>query len=115
MSGLTTHILDTAKGLPAKQVKVTLLRVMDDKLVEIISLETNDDGRTDQPLLTGETLEPGVYQLHFEVGSYFGVSNEDDVSFLDRVVIEFGITNKGQHYHVPLLISPFGYSTYRGS
>lgn len=115
MSGLTTHILDTAKGVPAKSVKVTLFRVENTEMEEIISLITNDDGRTDQPLLSGEEVAVGVYQLHFEVGSYFDTTKQDDISFLNRVVIEFGITDETRHYHVPLLISPYGYSTYRGS
>jgi 5-hydroxyisourate hydrolase len=113
MSGLTTHILDTAHGKPAAGVAVRLKR---DGAV-LVSTRTNSDGRCDSPLLTGDAMAPGAYRLEFDVGDYFrGMGAAlPDPAFLDTVAIEFGIADVGGHYHVPLLVSPFGYSTYRGS
>ncbi len=113
MAGLSTHILDTSRGMPASAVKIELF--IDGKLVT--SRSTNADGRTDEPLIKSGDLQPGVHELHFHAGDYFRANNiaVDDVLFLDVVVIRFGINNPQQHYHVPLLLSPFGYSTYRGS
>ena len=113
MSGLTTHILDTVHGRPAAGVSLRLLR--DGETVG--SAITNMDGRVDRPLLDGETLTAGRYRLEFDVGEYFrdmGVSLPDP-AFLDVVVIDFGVADATSHYHVPLLVSPYGYSTYRGS
>lgn len=113
MSGLTTHVLDTTHGRPAAGVGVRLLRGGE----VLVRTQTNADGRCDSPLLTGETAQPGAYRLEFDVGAYFsglGVALPDP-AFLDVVAIEFGIADVGAHYHVPLLVSPFGYSTYRGS
>ena len=113
MSGLTTHVLDTAHGKPAAGVAVRLLR--GDEV--LVSTRTNADGRCDSPLLTGEAAKPGAYRLEFEVGAYYralGVALPDP-AFLEVVAIEFGIADAAAHYHVPLLVSPFGYSTYRGS
>lgn len=113
MAGLSTHILDTSRGTPASAVKIELF--IDGKLVT--SRSTNADGRTDEPLIKSGDLQPGVHELRFHAGDYFRANNiaVDDVLFLDVVVIRFGINNPQQHYHVPLLLSPFGYSTYRGS
>lgn len=107
MSGrLTTHVLDTAAGRPAAGIPVTLRR--DGRvLAEVV---TNADGRTDAPLLEGDALTPGVYELEFSVGAHFG-----GAGFLDRVPVRFTVTDAGEHHHVPLLVSPFAYSTYRGS
>jgi 5-hydroxyisourate hydrolase len=117
MSQLTTHVLDTARGLPAANVpvEVHILRGSDRELVS--SATTNAQGRTDAPLLAGDRLEPGVYELTFHVGDYFRRAGFtlSDPPFLDRVVIRIGVADPAGHYHVPLLISPYGYSTYRGT
>jgi 5-hydroxyisourate hydrolase len=113
MSGLTTHVLDTMHGRPAAGVAVRLLRGTQ----LLVETHTNADGRCDAPLLTGESLEAGVYRLQFEVGAYFrgqGVALPDP-AFLETVSIDFGVSDPTAHYHVPLLVSPFAYSTYRGS
>ncbi|HEX4710767.1 hydroxyisourate hydrolase [Phenylobacterium sp.] len=113
MSGLTTHVLDTAHGKPAAGMA---LRLMRDGVV-LFGAKTNADGRFESPLLTGEALEAGAYRLEFDVGHYFrGLGlNLPEPGFLETVAVEFGVADAGGHYHVPLLVSPFGYSTYRGS
>ena len=113
MSGLTTHVLDTTLGRPAAGVALRLLR--DGEL--LVSASTNTDGRCDSPLLDGEAIQTGAYRLEFDIGAYYrGLSvTLPEPAFLDTVAIEFGIADVGAHYHVPLLVSPFGYSTYRGS
>lgn len=113
MSGLTTHVLDTTHGRPAEGVWLRLSRG-DAVLVETT---TNADGRCDSPLLTSGQLEAGAYRLEFEVGAYFRAQGVElpEPAFLETVVIEFGVSDASAHYHVPLLVSPFGYSTYRGS
>lgn len=117
MGRLTTHILDTARGSPAAGVQIDLFAVSDAGLVEIASVSTNDDGRCDGPVLEGEAFVAGTYELHFHVGDYLRARGETlpSPAFLDVVPIRFGIASSGEHYHVPLLISPYGYSTYRGS
>ena len=113
MTGLTTHVLDTASGKPAAGVALRLRRGFE----ILVSTTTNADGRCDSPLLAGEALQAGAYRLEFDVGAYYrgqGVALPDP-AFLETVAIEFGIAEPGAHYHVPLLVSPFGYSTYRGS
>ncbi len=113
MSGLTTHVLDTMRGQPASGLSLRLRRG-GETLVEAI---TNLDGRVDKPLLTAATLTSGTYRLEFDVGEYFrdlGVALPDP-AFLETVVIDFGIADPTAHYHVPLLVSPYAYSTYRGS
>lgn len=108
MSGrLTTHVLDTAAGRPAGGIPVTLRR--DGRV--LARAVTNADGRTDAPLLDGAGLTPGVYELEFEVGAHFAATP----GFLDRVPVRFTVADPGQAYHVPLLVSPWAYSTYRGS
>ncbi len=117
MGYLTTHVLDTARGIAASGVRLRLYRNRDDELDLIAEAVTNDDGRCDQPMLKDGDFTPGVYELHFEVGDYYrstGVAL-DNPAFIDRVPIRFGICNAEDHYHVPLLVSPYGYSTYRGS
>ena len=104
---LTTHVLDVAAGRPAAGVAVTLLRDGE----EVAAAVTNADGRTDAPLL--DTLEAGVYELRFAVGDYFGRGSEPP--FLDVVPVRFGVSDPAAHHHVPLLVAPGGYSTYRGS
>ncbi len=110
---LTTHVLDTAKGRPAAGMKIDLYRVEGDDLTLIKSVATNDDGRTDSPMLSGGEFQTGSYELRFHAGDYIG--GDDGVPFLDVVPVRFGIGDSSAHYHVPLLVSPYGYSTYRGS
>jgi 5-hydroxyisourate hydrolase len=115
---LTTHVLDTANGCPAAEMTIELWRILpQSKPRELLkTVTTNTDGRTDTPLLSKAALEVGVYELVFAVGDYFaGSSNLDSPPFLDQVPIRFGIANPDSHYHVPLLVSPWSYSTYRGS
>ena len=111
---LTTHVLDTARGCPAAGLRITLHDAAGNKLSEA---ETNDDGRTDTPILPGESFAAGVYELHFHAGDYLRATGQagDEPLFLDTVPIRFGISDADSHYHVPLLLSPFGFSTYRGS
>jgi 5-hydroxyisourate hydrolase len=113
---LTTHVLDTAHGCPAEGIAVVLYRLDGDARTRIAQTRTNDDGRTDAPMIPKGELSRGQYELVFEVGAYFeGKGVRLDVPFLDTVPIRFGIADAGAHYHVPLLVSPFGFSTYRGS
>lgn len=118
MSALTTHVLDLTHGVPAKGVRIALAAVSADGVAEwLTDARTNADGRVDAPLLSGKTFKAGRYRLEFHVAAYFqelGVALPDP-PFLDVVVIEFGIADVTRHHHVPLLVSPFGYSTYRGS
>jgi len=111
---LTTHILDTAKGCPAKNVQIDLYRLDDEKREHLASMRTNDDGRTNEPILPKEKFSVGSYELVFQIGDYFGDSGSKP-AFIDTVPIRFGIADAQAHYHVPLLVSPFSYSTYRGS
>ena len=115
MSKLTTHVLDTANGVPARNMKLRLSRLQGEKRVKLLETSTNDDGRCDEPLLAGDTMKAGVYELEFEAGQYFGIDAAGDIRFLDSVVLRFGISDPASHYHVPLLVSPYSYSTYRGS
>ncbi len=117
MSGfLTTHVLDTARGRPAAGMAVELFRLAGEERRSLKALRTNEDGRTDEPLLTRDEFETGLYEIVFEVGEYFsGEQGIPDPPFLGRVPIRFGIADPGSHYHVPLLASPWSYSTYRGS
>lgn len=112
---LTTHILDTANGCPAAGVKVELYRQDSEK--PIVSAVTNHDGRTNSPLLTADAMAIGIYELRFCIGDYFATKDTSlpKVPFLDWVPIRFGIADAAAHYHVPLLVSPWSYSTYRGS
>jgi 5-hydroxyisourate hydrolase len=117
MARLSTHVLDTSRGVPAAGINVELHLLRDGDRVRVAAVTTNADGRTDAPLLTGERIEAGVYELTFDAGAYFrhgGVALSDP-PFLDQVVIRFGIADPNADYHVPLLLSPYGYSTYRGS
>ena len=114
---LSTHVLDTSRGKPAAGVKITLYRVSDAGHAKIAETVTNHDGRTDAPMLAGADLTVGTYELVFSAGEYLRSSGQasGDVLFLDEIPIRFGVPDAGAHYHVPLLISPFAYSTYRGS
>ena len=113
MGRLTTHVLDNAHGKPAAGLKIDVLRA--GALLKTIT--TNDDGRADKPLLEGGEFVTGQYELRFHAGDYLRKqgSNLKEPLFLDVIPIAFGIADATQHYHVPLLLSPFGYSTYRGS
>ncbi|MEP7301342.1 MAG: hydroxyisourate hydrolase [Caldimonas sp.] len=117
MGKLTTHVLDTAHGCPAAGMRVTLSRIEGGVARELKSFQLDDDGRAGAPLLEGGTLEVGRYRLVFGVAAYFRARGAPlaDPPFLDEVPLEFGIASPGQHYHVPLLVSPWSYSTYRGS
>ena len=116
---LTTHVLDTAQGRPAAGMVVELWRLDAEgaKRELLKTVRTNADGRADAPLLAGEELAAGGYELVFAVGDYFAAQPvaTADPPFLDRVPVRFGIADPGAHYHVPLLVSPWAYSTYRGS
>ena len=113
MGKLTTHVLDTANGCPAAGMAVRLYR--DGQ--PILSLQLNSDGRADAPLLQGEALTAGRYRLVFAVADYFRTRGVElpDPPFLDEVPLDFGIADADSHYHVPLLVSPWSFSTYRGS
>jgi 5-hydroxyisourate hydrolase len=116
MGRLTTHILDTAQGCPAANVDVALYAVGSDR--QLLKQDvTNADGRLDTPILDADDFKTGVYELVFHAGDYFrsGNFNLPDPPFVDEVVIRFGIADADSHYHVPLLVSPWAYSTYRGS
>ncbi len=108
MSALTTHVLDTMHGRPASGMKIELWSV--DKKTLLKTVETNGDGRTDAPMLDADAMATGTYELVFYVGDYFG-----EKKFLDRVPVRFAISDAAAKYHVPLLVSPWAYSTYRGS
>lgn len=116
---LTTHVLDTAQGIPAVNMEIELWLLTPHydrkKLLKIV--QTNVGGRTDAPLLTEGELEVAVYELIFDVGEYFNSQSikTPQPHFLDRVPVRFGIADIHAHYHVPLLVSPWSYSTYRGS
>lgn len=114
---LTTHVLDTARGKPAAGVTIALYRVSGNSHRKIAETVTNADGRTDAPMLAGEAFTAGTYELVFHAGDYLRATGQagEGVLFLDQIPIRFGVPDAGQHYHVPLLISPFAYSTYRGS
>lgn len=117
MARLSTHVLDTARGLPAEDVAIDLYYYRDGVREHIKRVATNGDGRTDQPLLSGDRLETGVYELVFLAGPYFRRTGVPlpATPFLDEIVIRFGVADPCANYHVPLLLSPHGYSTYRGS
>lgn len=114
---LTTHVLDTARGCPARGLKIALYRFENGTREMIAETVTNDDGRTDAPILPSDRFATGRYELVFEAGDYLRATGQagDDPLFLDEVPIRFGMSDASAHYHVPLLLSPFAYSTYRGS
>ncbi len=114
MGKLTTHILDTATGAPAKEVEIKIYKRNDSSQVLIKSAKTNEDGRCNEPLLSGDEFVEGCYEIEFIVDQYYAKKGID-CPFLKDVVVRFYISNSDENYHVPLLISPFGYSTYRGS
>lgn len=118
MTGLTTHVLDAAKGTPAVGLTIDLYRIEGESRQKLKSVITNHDGRVDGgPILIGETFRKGTYELVFHAGDYLRKSGVilAEPPFLDIIPIRFGIADEAGHYHVPLLLSPYSYSTYRGS
>jgi 5-hydroxyisourate hydrolase len=118
VTGLTTHVLDTAAGMPAAGMVIDLYRIGKSDRDKLKSVTTNGDGRVDGgPLLSGESFVAGEYELVFHAGDYLRSRGTalPEPAFLDLIPIRFGIADRAAHYHVPLLLSPFGYSTYRGS
>ena len=114
MSGyLTTHVLDTARGIPAAGMQITLTRLTDGVRVPLATVTTNADGRTDEHILPAAAFAIGEYELEFAVGDYLA-ANDLPTGFLNTVPLRFTMSAE-DHYHVPLLVSPFSYSTYRGS
>lgn len=114
---LTTHVLDTARGMPAAGLRIELFRIEGERRAAIGNFETNADGRTDSPVLPVEAFEMGEYELLFHAGAYIARSDNTlhEGVFLDLVPIRFTISDAAAHYHVPLLLSPYSYATYRGS
>jgi 5-hydroxyisourate hydrolase len=117
MARLSTHVLDVARGVAAAGIAIELHRLEGDRRRRIAAATTNADGRTDGPLVAGDRLETGVYELTFHAGDYHrrGGVTLADPPFLDAIVVRFGIADPAGNYHVPLLLSPYGYSTYRGT
>ena len=114
---LTTHVLDTARGCPAADLRIELFRLEGAERTALADLRTNADGRTDTPILPADAFATGTYELVFHAGPYLRATTRDlpDPPFLDMVPIRFGMSDGDAHYHVPLLLSPYGFSTYRGS
>ena len=116
MTKLTTHVLDIYSGKPGKSIKVDLYYINNNKREKLNSVILNDDGRTEKALVEGVNFKEGKYELIFFIGGYFKqITETPKIPFLDDVIIKFGISNAKEHYHVPLLVSPWSYSTYRGS
>ncbi|GAB7536437.1 hydroxyisourate hydrolase [Burkholderia sp. 22PA0099] len=117
MGKLTTHVLDTAHGRPGAGIRIELHAIDGAARRALVTATTNDDGRCDSPLLEGAALVAGEYELTFHAGDYFAAIGVKvpEPRFVDRVVLRFGVADAGAHYHVPLLVSPWSYSTYRGS
>ncbi len=114
---LTTHVLDTARGCPAAGLRIALYQLTGNSHRKIAEFVTNADGRTDSPMLPKGKFAPGTYELVFFAGAYLDAAGtpQESPRFLDEIPIRFGISDAGAHYHVPLLLSPFSYATYRGS
>jgi 5-hydroxyisourate hydrolase len=114
---LSTHVLDTSRGQAAAGMEVSLWRLEDGARVHCLTVRTNADGRTDQPLLSGDRIGSGYYEISFAAGDYFRALGVvlPEPPFLDEIVVRFGIADATGNYHVPLLVSPYGYSTYRGT
>lgn len=117
MARLSTHVLDISRGKPAENVIIHLHYCLDGERRHLKTAATNADGRTDEPLLSGDRLEIGTYELTFQAGDYFRAAGIalPNPPFLEAIVIRFGLADPAGNYHVPLLLSPYGYSTYRGS
>ncbi|MGQ4879448.1 hydroxyisourate hydrolase [Billgrantia sp. LNSP4103-1] len=117
MGRLTTHVLDTAQGRPGKGIRIEVYRLEGAQRISLKTVTTNDDGRCDAPILEDDEFKTGEYELVFHAGDYLrqqGIQ-ADEPRFLDVIPLRFGVADDSQHYHVPLLLSPYGYSTYRGS
>lgn len=116
MARISTHVIDTSRGQPARNVVIDL-HVCDGERRLLKTTVTNADGRPDEPLLSGDELQTGIYELTFHAGDYFRASGVAlaDPPFLDDIVVRFGVSDPAGSYHVPLLLSPYGYSTYQGS
>jgi len=114
---LTTHVLDTANGIPASGVNIELFLISGEERTLLGRFVTNDDGRLDTPLLSGEDMLPATYELLFHTAAYFAAKGAaiTEPPFLDKIPLRFGIADPAAHHHVPLLVSPWAYSTYRGS
>jgi 5-hydroxyisourate hydrolase len=117
MGFLTTHVLDTVHGGPASSVRIELYRIFDAKAALVCDVTTDEDGRCDGPILNEDDFAVGTYELRFHIGDYFKAKGVDlpEPAFLDIVPIRFGVASPEEHYHVPLLVSPYSFSTYRGS
>lgn len=119
MATLTTHVLDQTKGVPGSHIKIELFRLDENGEKNRLQLaHTNEDGRVDSPLLDDDVTPSSLYELVFYVGDYYRTTSSlplSEPAFLEQVVLRFGIDPQGGHYHIPLLLSPYGYSTYRGS
>jgi len=117
MSKLSTHVLDMVRGQPARQIRFDLARLAGEHATLIVSGRTNDDGRTDAPLLVDAALVAGTYELSFHVAEYFAATSttQGNPPFLDVITLRFTVADSQGNYHVPLLVTPWGYSTYRGS
>lgn len=117
MAGLSTHVLDTAQGCPAAGVRIELFELVEGERRLVCDAATNADGRTDIPLLNADQMRAGVFEILFHVGKYFDshLAASPGPGFLDQVPVRFTIADPSQHYHVPLLASPWSYTTYRGS
>lgn len=117
MGRLTTHVLDTSLGRPGQGINVEVYRLENGSRTLLKEVTTNSDGRCDAPILEGDALTPGQYELVFHAGDYFRTQAGDDgdLRFLDVIPLRFGVVDASQHYHVPLLVTPYSYSTYRGS
>ena len=117
MGRLTTHVLDTAQGIPGKAISITLFAKNNEGQHQLVTCLTNDDGRCDQPLLEGDAFKEGEYVLEFDIGAYYKKSpiHLKEPHFLNKVLIQFFVADSSAHYHVPLLVTPWSYSTYRGS
>lgn len=117
MGRLTTHVLDTAQGRPGQGIRIEVLRLEGERRTPLKTVTTNEDGRCDAPILEGDDFQAGEYELVFHAGDYLraqGVAASEPL-FLNVIPLRFGVSDASQHYHVPLLLSPYGYSTYRGS
>ncbi|WP_445158347.1 hydroxyisourate hydrolase [Halomonas sp. E14] len=117
MGRLTTHVLDTAQGRPGQGIRIEVLRLEGERRTPLKTVTTNEDGRCDAPILEDDDFQAGEYELVFHAGDYLraqGVAASEPL-FLNVIPLRFGVSDASQHYHVPLLLSPYGYSTYRGS